>query len=337
MPYKRSSLQPIVNLLQNGETLSPTQIALFLNKSKVIIHKYLKTLLAQEEIQKIWEGSHTKYYIKGTTKINKVKKEIIPDIDYNFIEIIEKEFVKFASNGALLEGYNGFIQRCNTRDMNLKQKAEQFCKIYQHIKSIQNKCGMLEVTKIFKKNISPNFIDKLYYADQYKWMEFGRGKLAETTFYAKQSQNIWLINKSLDLIEQKLLCFIKDQKPDTIAITPHSIHRNNQLLSHLRKRLDKLNIPFIKLIKYFPHNIPIPQKSLKTRKQRIENAKETILINDPSSIKQYPKILLIDDFVGSGATLNETAQKLKNTGCKKVIGFAFVGNANLTYDVINEI
>jgi predicted amidophosphoribosyltransferase len=46
---------------------------------------------------------------------------------------------------------------------------------------------------------------------------------------------------------------------------------------------------------------------------------------------------LIDDFVGSGATLNETAKKLKNAWANKVIWFAFVGNLNLSYDVIREI
>jgi len=47
--------------------------------------------------------------------------------------------------------------------------------------------------------------------------------------------------------------------------------------------------------------------------------------------------LLIDDFVWSGATLNETAYKLKQNWVKKIIWFAFVGNANLSYDIINEV
>jgi predicted amidophosphoribosyltransferase len=58
---------------------------------------------------------------------------------------------------------------------------------------------------------------------------------------------------------------------------------------------------------------------------------------DDKNIKNYKKVLLIDDFVGSGATLNETAKKLKDEGVEEVMGFAFVGNTNLSYDVINEI
>ena len=51
----------------------------------------------------------------------------------------------------------------------------------------------------------------------------------------------------------------------------------------------------------------------------------------------YNTVLLIDDFVGSGATLNETAIKLKTAWVKKIIGFAFFGNLDLKYEVINEM
>ncbi|MFA5916840.1 MAG: hypothetical protein WC850_01235 [Candidatus Gracilibacteria bacterium] len=41
--------------------------------------------------------------------------------------------------------------------------------------------------------------------------------------------------------------------------------------------------------------------------------------------------------MGSGSILNETASKLKQEGIKEVYGFAFVGNLNLEYEVINEV
>jgi len=49
-------------------------------------------------------------------------------------------------------------------------------------------------------------------------------------------------------------------------------------------------------VKYYPNGIAIPQKSLKTREQRIQNAKNTIFIND-KKIHKYKKVFLIDDFV----------------------------------------
>ena len=126
------------------------------------------------------------------------------------------------------------------------------------------------------------------------------------------------------------------EKYSSIAIVPWSIDRKNQLLKMLKIRLKDLGLPLVNIIKYYPNWIAIPQKTLKTRKQRLQNAKNTIFVDD-KNIGNYNKILLIDDFVWSWATLNETAKKLKQLWVKKVHGFAFVWNLNLSYDIINEI
>jgi orotate phosphoribosyltransferase-like protein len=142
-------------------------------------------------------------------------------------------------------------------------------------------------------------------------MEFGRGKIAEIAFYAKQSQNKSLIKESLNLILPKLLCLIQREGFDAIAMTPWSIERKNQLLAYLRDAIIVSGLPFIQIVKYYENGITIPQKSLKTREDRIQNARNTIYVHDPD-IASYKKVILIDDFVGSGATMNETARKLKD-------------------------
>jgi hypothetical protein len=52
----------------------------------------------------------------------------------------------------------------------------------------------------------------------------------------------------------------------------------------------------VNIVKYYPNKIPIPQKSLKIREQRIQNARNTIFIDD-KNISKYKKVFLIDDFV----------------------------------------
>ena len=48
-------------------------------------------------------------------------------------------------------------------------------------------------------------------------------------------------------------------------------------------------------------------------------------------------MLLIDDAVGSGATLNQTACKIKERNVsKKVIGLSIIGSAK-GFDVISEV
>lgn len=334
MNYKRTSLQPLLDCFVGDELLSPTQIAQKLWKTKVIIHKYLKALVHSGKLKKVWLWTHVQYQrTDGVETKERITSLVLP---FPQAQIIQDTFYKFADNGKLLEWVDGFAERCHVRWLNPEQKAEQFCKIKQHLDTIKNDCGLLDATQAFGQHVATLFLDKAYYVDQYKWMEFGRWKLAEMTFYAKQSQNIKLINQCLDMIVLQINCLIRTQSIDAIAITPRSITRTNQLLHILKSRLHSIWLPFVTLIKYFPNQIPVPQKSLKTREQRIRNATDTIIVDDINA-KNYHRVLLIDDFVGSWSTLNITAKKLKDAWVKEVIGCAFVGNADLNYEVINEV
>ena len=327
----------VYKLFEKIQLLWASEIAKKLSISRTTVHLTIKELIKEKKIKKIWKWPHVRYkfIIKNQFKI---KSQIIDGYipDYSTKKILNKIFFKFSPEGRKLEWFEGIKEWCEVRSLDLKEKCENYIKIHNHITKTYSNCDLIEVWEIFWKHFDWIYMDKVFYSDQYKWMEFGRGLLAEKTFYAKQSQNKELINESIDLIIDKLECIIQHEKCDAIAITPWSIDRKNQLLSFLWERLEFLWLPFVNIIKYYPNGIAIPQKSLKTREQRISNAKNTIFIDD-DNIKKYKKVFLIDDFVWSGATLNETAKKLKEKGVQDVLWFAFVWNMNLTYEVINEI
>lgn len=303
-----------------------------------MIHKYLKTLVEQGKLEKVGQGAHTKYQLTSAQKKRSPQIKTIGDkhevmLPYEQQILLDTIFLKFDATGKQLEGAQGFVARCQESGFDPKEKAKAYIAIDRHIQEELDSCGLIEATAQFKKHVEKMYLDKVYYADQYKRMEFGRGKLAEMTFYGKQSQNYELLMDSISIIKRKLNCYVHREQFDALAIVPWSIKRDNQLLRILKQELASFNLPFISIIKYYPHKIPIPQKTLKTREQRLRNAKETIFVDD-QHIAQYKKVLLIDDFVGSGSTLNETAGKLKAEGVVKVEGFAFVGNTDLTYEVI---
>ena len=76
------------------------------------------------------------------------------------------------------------------------------------------------------------------------------------------------------------------------------------------------------------------QKSLSRIEERINNAEKTFAVAE--SVK-FNHLLLIDDAVGSGATLNQIAGKLKRKDiAKKVTGLAIVGSFK-GFDVITDI
>ncbi len=340
MNYSFDSLQFVLELLKQHWTLWITQMSQISGKSRVILHKYVKELRDLWKIEKIWVFPKIKYRIVGEEKKewNKKEENIFHKINFWYREkkILDNIFLKFSADGKILSWYNGLYEWCNERWFEFQDKVKSYIDIYNHIESMRDNCWLLSAWSAFWKDFESVYLNKVFYADQYKRMDFWRGKLAEITFYWKLAQNKKLIGESIDEIIDKLECKIRAEKYDAIAITPWSIERNNQLLKLLKQRLEYLWLPFIHIVKYYPNGIAIPQKSLKTREQRIQNAKNTIFIND-KKIHKYKKVFLIDDFVWSGSTLNETAKKFKAEWILSVDGFAFVGNLNLSYEVINEI
>jgi orotate phosphoribosyltransferase-like protein len=126
----------------------------------------------------------------------------------------------------------------------------------------------------------------------------------------------------------------KRYKVQAIGILPPTIPRNIQFLKELERYLN-ISLPKIALTKAYPADIPVAQKTLNKLSQRIKNARETIFIKNQRI--DFENILLINDAVGSGATLNETAKKLKiHKSVKKIYGFAVVGSYK-GFDVIKEV
>jgi predicted amidophosphoribosyltransferase len=68
--------------------------------------------------------------------------------------------------------------------------------------------------------------------------------------------------------------------------------------------------------------------------ERINNANGTFAITETTP---FNHVLLIDDAVGSGATLNQIAKKIKQRGvAKKITGIAIVGSFK-GFDVVTDI
>lgn len=94
-------------------------------------------------------------------------------------------------------------------------------------------------------------------------------------------------------------------------------------------------MPKITLLKVSGEVI-VPQKTLNKLSDRIENSKQIKLVTG-GNIKRYNNILLIDDALGSGATLNEVARQIKyQKMSKKVRGLAITGSFS-GFDVISEV
>ncbi len=154
--------------------------------------------------------------------------------------------------------------------------------------------------------------------------------------YSKQSQKRQLIDRAVEQVKPLIERIITIYAIDTIAFAPPSLPRKLQFMQEFADKLD-INLPKIQLVKSYKGDIIVAQKSLSGLQERITNARDTIFLKTPLSVGTK-NILLIDDAVGSGATLNETAKKLLvgNPQIESIIGFAIVGSTK-GFEVIREI
>ncbi len=164
--------------------------------------------------------------------------------------------------------------------------------------------------------------------------KFGKTKLGQLVLYAKQSQKIELIAEVVPQFKSVIKDLITRYKIDAVAFIPPTVPRKYQFQKEIEKKIS-LKMPKIELVKAYLGDIPVPQKTLNKLEDRIINARGSIYIKDET--KHFRNVLLIDDAVGSGATLNETASKIIQTGmANKVIGVAIVGSFK-GFEVIKEI
>ena len=133
-------------------------------------------------------------------------------------------------------------------------------------------------------------------------------------------------------IAARMRSFVEMHKADAVAFVPPTIRRELQLMKFMQTRLN-FSLPVID-IKKLSGIIPVPQKSLAKLDERIRNAENTFAVTDP---RRFKNVVLIDDAVGSGATINQLAGKMKaKETARKVTGLAVVGSFK-GFDVITDV
>lgn len=324
----------------------PSQIATWLHINRVLVQKDLKILISQWYVSKTGKTPHVLYDITPLVYDHQIiqKSSAISTINnLSDISLDDKKilntFYKIDSDWTILAQRDGFVKWAQKRWLDIYKSSSKYINICESIDKLKNECDLIDATISFENSLNKKYIDKIYidemyYADRYTYDEFGRWPLAEKAFFAKQSQSLDMIDDVISQIYDQIECLIYKNKIDAIAVVPWSIDRKNQLLKILQIRLQTFGLPFLDIYKYFSNKIPIAQKTLKWE-HRFVNAINTIQINITD---KYDNILLIDDFIWSGATMNISAMKLKKTNSADyIIGFSIVWNIDMSYEVINEI
>lgn len=81
-------------------------------------------------------------------------------------------FFKVSPTGKKYVGSDGMKDWCKERNLDFSQKYRLYLEISDYVQKIQDNCGLLDASLAFGKGFSEVALSKIYYADQYKYMEF---------------------------------------------------------------------------------------------------------------------------------------------------------------------
>ena len=303
------------------------ELADYLGISRQALYKHLAKLLSSGELAKAGRSPKVFYHLKAK-KIWTSR----PQINSADEQIINENYLLISADGQRLQGLEGFVYWCGKNNLDVVKTAPQYAATLKKFNSYK-KQGLINGLPKLKNTFGKVFLDKLFYLDFYSIERFGKTKLGQLLLYAKQAQNKQLIKELVLEVKPKIEAVIKKYNIQAIGFIPPTVRREVQFMKELQNNLS-LAVPVIGLTK-IKTTVAVPQKSLGKLQDRVENAAATIFLEEKRSFKN---IMLIDDAVGSGSTLNETAKKIKLqkicTG--NLIGLAITGSFK-GFDVISEV
>lgn len=322
----------VLDLFETSKELSVKEIVDKLNASKQMVHTVLNRLMEDRIVEKLGRAPKTVYRLIGASP--KTVGPAVPEISEKDREFLQKNFLAVTETGNLLEGIEAFGNWCKQRKLPVLKTLSEFIdtkKKYQPYYDDQGNINGLEKLKN-TKGYEKIWLDDLYYLDFYAIERFGKTRLGVLLHYAKQGQNKYLMEIMMKEIAERIQSFVSMHDADAIGFVPPTIRREVQIMKYIQTRLN-IALPVID-IKKLSGIIPVPQKSLSKLDERIRNAENTFAVTDQ---RKFKNVILIDDAVGSGSTMNQIAGKIKNKAvARKVIGLAVVGSFK-GFDVITDV
>lgn len=320
------TIEKILNLVEEKGQIAAGELADDLGISRQALYKHLPKLLSSGRLAKTGKPPKV-FYALG----EKLQEKVAYEINLETKKIIEQNYFIITPSGERLEGFSGFVYWCEKQKLPVEKTAKEYLETLKKY-SVFKKDGVINGMPKMRGTFEKVYLDGIYYLDFYSIERFGKTKLGQMLLYAKQSQNKKLMHELIGDVGPAIEKILKKLKIEGVGYISPTVKREVQFMRELRK---KLNLPVREIdITKIKTSIIVPQKTLNKLDDRIENAKRTFVVSQNG---YFGTILLIDDAVGSGATLNEVAKKIKDKKlAKKVFGLAIAGSFK-GMDVISEV
>lgn len=304
-----------------------------LGASKQMVHIALKQLVEEGLLQKLGRTPKTVYKIPSAAS-NMQKEPAVNIFTTKDADYLQHHWLQVTTTGDLLEGAAAFSYWCNQRKEPILKTFVEYQKTRINYDAYFEEDGSINGMEKLRntKGYDNIWLDDLHHMDFYAIERFGKTRLGTLLHYAKQGQSLSLMRRMLTEIEPRIQNFVKVHNVDAVGFIPPTVRRELQLMKVLASGL-KLPLPVVD-IKKMSGLIPVPQKSLSKLQERIDNASGSFAVTEKRS---FSHVLLIDDAVESGSTLNQVAEKIKNKQtAQRISGLAIVGSFK-GFDVITDV
>lgn len=321
----------IIKYLKVHQEASVNELQGQIPASRQMLHRILSRMLQEGYLQKLGRPPRVFYRLNMLPTTGKEDEPLLKDDELAFLK---EHFLQVSERGEKLEGAEAMKAWCRRQKLPLEKTVHEFINTRKKYLNYFLPGGLIDGTDklLSTKGFDAIAVDRIFYCDFYAIERFGKTRLGTLLHYAKQGQNMPLMQEVIAGTREKLTTLIEKESIDAVGYIPPTIKRHLQLMTALQKGYN-LSLPHLNLVK-ISGTIPVPQKALNKIEDRIDNARASIVVKET---RPFKNILLIDDAVGSGATINETAAKLKQKGiAQKVVALAIVGSFK-GFDVIQEV
>lgn len=323
--------EKILNYLQVKKKVRAKELQDFLGISRQGLFLQIAQLMQMGKITKVGRPPKV-YYFLSEKSTNSSPVISYAQLSEDLLDFVNQRYLYITPLGEKLVGMEGFFKWCEKTQQNVAKTLQEYVKTQKRYdRFIKN--DVINGLEKLKQTFPKVYLDKLFYLDFYSIERFGKTKLGQLLLYAKQSQSREIITELVSEISPKIDQLIHRYNVQSVAFIPPTVRREVQLMKELERQLA---LPLRKLqIAKLKSELMVPQKTLAQLVDRVENAAKTIVVEDD---QMHENILLIDDAVGSGATLNETARQIREKKIVKgkIIGLSIVGSFK-GFDVISEI
>lgn len=309
MWFRDSSLQQVINCFEWDRCLSPIELVAILWKSKVVIHKYLWELLKQWKLSKSGSGPQTVYQLTSEWYSPSLELTFfkwnglvtIPELWYKDSKVIENNFFMINDKWVERSRVMWFVRYCESLWISAEQNASAYISLVQQRENKKNKSWLLECNL-------PNvhYVRKISTIDPVSYWSRRNSRLSELIKSAKIKQDRTHIVEIIELLETRLASYIYHNRVDAICVIPAKNQRVTQLMTHIKSRLRQYPVQII---------------------QSFWTPSWVISVQKPSI---FPlNVLLIDDSVHSGDTLNHVAFHISKRGVQHIDALCLVGEVKV--------